>query len=70
MNRTELNNRPRANRDECIFLPGHPEADSEGFINIYNTNLLNEMAEHILEEKKNFHDMELKNKRKIRILKF
>lgn len=70
MNRTDLNNSHRADRDECIFLPGHPEADSEGFINIYNTNLLNEMAEHIIEEKKNFHDSELKNKRKIRILKF
>lgn len=59
-----------ANRDEFIFLPGHPDADSRGFININNKNLLGEMAEYILEAKKTFHEMELKNKRKIRTPKF
>lgn len=59
-----------SNRDEFIFLPGHPEADSKGFININNRNLLAEMAEYILEAKKTFHETELKNKRRIRTLKF
>lgn len=64
MNKTNLN--ITANRDELIFLPGHPEADSKGFININNQMLLSEMAVHILEARKSFHEMELKNKRKIR----
>lgn len=68
MTRTNLNY--RTNRNEYIFLPGHPEADSKGFINIHNPKLLNEMAEYILEERKSFHEMELKNKRKIRTSKF
>jgi flagellar basal body rod protein FlgC len=59
-----------AGRDEFIFLPGHPEADSKGFINIHNRSLLSEMAGYILEAQKTFHEAELKNKRKIRTLKF
>lgn len=68
MNRTA--NSFSANRDEFIFLPGHPEADSKGFININNSSLLSEMADYILQAKKSFHDTELKSKRKSRISKF
>ncbi len=68
MNRAYLNH--SANRDEFIFLPGHPEADSKGFINIHNKTLLAEMAEYILEAHKTFHELELKSKRKIKTFKF
>jgi flagellar basal body rod protein FlgC len=68
MNKTDMNY--KVNKDECIFLPGHPEADAHGYINIHNSNLLSDMAEYILEERKNFHDMELRNKRKTRVFKF
>ncbi len=59
-----------ANKDEFIFLPGHPEADSKGFINIHNPNLLNEMTRFVLEAQKSFHENELRYKRKLRITKF
>jgi len=60
----------KSNNDEYIFLPGHPEADAKGFIHISNRNLLTEMASYIIEAKKNFHETELKNKRKARTPKF
>jgi flagellar basal body rod protein FlgC len=68
MNRTSINS--TVNRDEYIFLPGHPEADSQGFVSIHNPSLLSEMANYVLEAKKTFHEMELRNKRKLRIAKF
>ena len=57
-------------RGDCIFLPSHPDADSQGFINIHNRNLLHEIAESIMNERKSFHESELKGKRKSRTLKF
>jgi flagellar basal body rod protein FlgC len=68
MNRTNINT--IVNRDEFIFLPGHPEADSQGFISINNPSLISEMTNYIIEAKKAFHEMELRNKRKLRIAKF
>ena len=60
----------QANRDEYIFLPGHPDADEKGFINVNNPNLLSEMANYILQAKKAFHEMELKNRKKLRASRF
>lgn len=68
MNRQNMNY--KADKDEFIFLPGHPEADSKGYINIHNGNLLAEMTAYIMEAQKTFHEFELKSKRKIRTLKF
>lgn len=65
-----VNNSFSANRDEYIFLPGHPDADAKGYININNPNLLSEMANYILQAKKAFHELELKNRKKLRASRF